>query len=296
MKKNLYISIGLLIIFLLVLSFGISFYNDKILNDKHNNIKEEVLSHLEDKYKEEFDIVDFSYAKNSYSFLENDELVTKNMEFSYIYNFRMVSNRLVEFDVTYVVYEDISEYNDLKQYDIMEHGIYDNYIYVYKVKSIRMDIKDGIYNNISNVMDYDIYIDYFDEENLLIDYSLDSVDEKEINKEYRMLNKDISNVDWFLFCRKINSVYALTLDIEVNSYIDKNNLEEFKEEVKSLVSYLEDSGYDNYDINFNFKNYLSARVTRYDVDNESIYLIFAYVENYSNVSDEDKLYAYILEK
>ena len=131
---------------------------------------------------------------------------------------------------------------------------------------------------------------------MLLDYSLDSKEEKDIHKEYRDLDKNISNLDWFLFCRKINTIYALTLDIEVNNYIDESNLDEFKKEVKNLVLYLEDSGYDNYDINFNFKNYLSARATRYEEENDSIYLIFAYVENYTDLEKEDWLQAYIIKK
>ena len=62
-----------------------------------------------------------------------------------------------------------------------------------------------------------------------------------------------------------------------------------------MVIYLELVGYDNYDINFSFKNYLSARATKYDED-DSIYLIFAYVENYTDISEEDRLHAYIIEK
>ena len=186
-------------------------------------------------------------------------------------------------------------YNDLKQYDILESGIYDNYVYKYKIKSIKSEIKDGVNDNLSNVTDFDLYIDYFDEENLVLDYSLDSDEEKKINKEYRELDKSISNLDWFLFCRKINTIYALTLDIEVNNYIDKNNLDEFKSEVKNMVLYLEELGYDNYDINFSFKKYLSARATKYDED-DSIYLIFAYVENYTDIALEERLQAYIIEK
>ena len=295
MKKNIYIIICLFIIFLLVISFGVSFYNDKKINDKHNNVKEDVLTYLKDKYNEDFDIVSFDYVKNSYTFIEGEEFVTKEMRDSYIYNLKLSSNRLLEFDVTYIVYENIDEYNDLKQYDILESGIYDNYVYKYKIKSIKSEIKDGVNDNLSNVIDFDLYIDYFDEENLVLDYSLDSDDEKKINKEYRELDKSISNLDWFLFCRKINTIYALTLDIEVNNYIDKNNLDEFKSEVKNMVLYLEELGYDNYDINFGFKNYLSARATKYDED-DSIYLIFAYVENYTDIALEERLQAYIIEK
>lgn len=295
MKKNIYIIICLFIIFLLVISFGVSFYNDKKINDKHNNVKEDVLTYLKDKYNEDFDIVSFDYVKNSYTFIEGEEFVTKEMRDSYIYNLKLSSNRLLEFDVTYIVYENIDEYNDLKQYDILESGIYDNYVYKYKIKSIKSEIKDGVNDNLSNVIDFDLYIDYFDEENLVLDYSLDSDEEKKINKEYRELDKSISNLDWFLFCRKINTIYALTLDIEVNNYIDKNNLDEFKYEVKNMVLYLEELGYDNYDINFGFKNYLSARATKYDED-DSIYLIFAYVENYTDIALEERLQAYIIEK
>ena len=295
MKKNIYIIICLFIIFLLVISFGVSFYNDKKINDKHNKVKEDVLTYLKDKYNEDFDIVSFDYVKNSYTFIEGEEFVTKEMRDSYIYNLKLSSNRLLEFDVTYIVYENIDEYNDLKQYDILESGIYDNYVYKYKIKSIKSEIKDGVNDNLSNVIDFDLYIDYFDEENLVLDYSLDSDEEKKINKEYRELDKSISNLDWFLFCRKINTIYALTLDIEVNNYIDKNNLDEFKYEVKNMVLYLEELGYDNYDINFGFKNYLSARATKYDED-DSIYLIFAYVENYTDIALEERLQAYIIEK
>ena len=295
MKKSIYIISILFIIFLLLISFGISFYNDKKLDLKHNNIKEEVLSYLKDKYNEEFDIVSFDYIKNSYSFIDNEELVTKDMKYSYIYNLKISSKRLIEFDVTYVVYEEIDEYNDLKKHDIIEPGIYDNYIYLYKIKSIKSEIKNSVNDKISNVIDFDLYIDYFDEENLVLDYSLDSEEEKSLNKKYRELDKNISNLDWFLFCREINTIYALTFDIEVNNYIDNNNLDEFKDEVKDLVIYLELVGYDNYDINFSFKNYLSARATKYDED-DSIYLIFAYVENYTDISEEDRLHAYIIEK
>lgn len=297
MKNKYKYIVGVLILFLILISFGISFYNDKIFDVKNNEIKEEVLSYLKDKYNEEFSIIDFTYERNSYEVEEDGELVTKEMNDSYIYTLKVSSARLVEFDVIYIVYEDIDEYNTYEQYDIKKAGIYENYLYEYKLKMIKKEIKNSVYGMISDVTEFSVYIDYFDEDTILIDYSLDSDLKKEVYDAYRSLNKNVSNKEWFEACLKINDGYALTLDIDVNKYINNSNLEDFKEEVKDLVSYLEELGYSNYDINFSFKNYTSGRATRYLEDSsEKIYLIFAYVENYSNVEDEDKLYAYIIDK
>ena len=76
--------------------------------------------------------------------------------------------------------------------------------------------------------------------------------------------------------------------------MEKDNLSEFKKKVKKLVSYLQDVGYVNYEINFKLNKYQSANVTKYfDDDKEQIYLMFDY-ENFS--IEEDMLNAYILDK
>ncbi|MBQ7104327.1 MAG: hypothetical protein IJN90_00535 [Bacilli bacterium] len=295
MKKKIIILISIFIV-IISLSFISTYFNDLKYKEKISNIKNDILLYLENKYNEKFDIIEFSYTKNTYDTYENEELVTKEMESSFIYTFRMSSARLIEFIVTYVVYENEEEYINYKNLDIMEAGLYENYIYEYKIRDIKREVKNDIYDLISGASSLDIYINYFKDDYTLMRYSLDSDLKKEKIEYYNKLDKKVSNFDWYKACVDINDNYTLVFDIEINDYITKTNLKDFKKEVKDLVLYLEELGYYNYEINFSFKNYVKATASRYIEEDDDIYLIFDYKENYSDIDESEKLTAYIIEK
>ena len=49
-------------------------------------------------------------------------------------------------------------------------------------------------------------------------------------------------------------------------------------------------------INFSFKNYVKANASKYLEEDDDIYLIFDYKEDYSDVLEKDRLTAYIIKK
>lgn len=294
MKKKILVgSVGLIFIGMIVFAFCLSFSNDKKNKEKIESVKKLVSEYLLDKYDEEFEIKELLVGKIPYALdvVSDDEFEKTNF-----YKIKCISNRLVEFDVVYAEYLDNNVYLDNKEYDILEPGIYDNYIYKYKIKDINMEIKKSISKKIENVKDVDVSLTnignyYID--NLLFRQTLDSKEEIELYDRYLSFNKLVSNIDFYDTTMAITNG-NIVIDIEINDYIDKNNLSKFKKVVVDLVDSIEDLGYGEYDMNLNLNKYQSANVSRYLSDNkEQIYLMFEY-ESYSN--EEDKLTGYILDK
>ena len=58
-KKIIVISAIFIISIIIVLSFVVSFINDKKIKDKREEVKELVLNYLEDKYNEKFEIKEY---------------------------------------------------------------------------------------------------------------------------------------------------------------------------------------------------------------------------------------------
>jgi len=299
-KKNKLIifCIFLILILLVLISFLLSFYNDIQYNKKIDNIKDEVIMYLKDKYNEDFIVEDIVIEKNTYDVEKDDVYVTEEMSSSYVYTLKMSSNRLVKFDVIYVVYEDDKEYDHNKKYNIMEEGLYENYIYEYKIKEFRKEMKQRIFNIVNNIENFKVSIEEAQASvnNILVDYSLDTINVKKIYDKYRKVTKDISNKDFYDLYVEIDDNSSLIIDLEVNTFINKSNILNFQKEVKELVLYLEKLGYKEYEINYNFNNYQTASVTKYfSDDKEQIYLIFDY-QVFSNVDEAEKLEAYIFDK
>lgn len=288
-KKNFVLI--LILILLVSLSFIITFFSgDK---KRITQVKEDVLEYLSNKYNEEFEIKDYTLDQVPY---EIDVVSDEGFETSELYVFKVVSRRLVEFDVVYIEYLDEDVYLNNKVNDIMEPGIYDNYLYFYKLKDIKSDIRKDVEDILGNVKGIDVSLtdigNYYIE-NLLIRQTLDSKEELVLYDKYLKLDKSVSNIEFYNLTKDITNG-DIVVDIEVNDYIDKDNLSEFKKKVKKLVSYLQDVGYVNYEINFKLNKYQSANVTKYfDDDKEQIYLMFDY-ENFS--IEEDMLNVYILDK
>ena len=121
-KKNFVLI--LILILLVSLSFIITFFSgDK---KRITQVKEDVLEYLSNKYNEEFEIKDYTLDQVPY---EIDVVSDEGFETSELYVFKVVSRRLVEFDVVYIEYLDEDVYLNNKANDIMEPGIYDNYLY-----------------------------------------------------------------------------------------------------------------------------------------------------------------------
>ena len=288
-KKNFVLI--LILILLVSLSFIITFFSgDK---KRITQVKEDVLEYLSNKYNDEFEIKDYTLDQVPY---EIDVVSDEGFETSELYVFKVVSRRLVEFDVVYIEYLDEDVYLNNKANDIMEPGIYDNYLYFYKLKDIKSDIRKDVEDILGNVKGIDVSLtdigNYYIE-NLLIRQTLDSKEELVLYDKYLKLDKSVSNIEFYNLTKDITNG-EIVVDIVVNDYIDKDNLSEFKKKVKKLVSYLQDVGYVNYEINFKLNKYQSANVTKYfDDDKEQIYLMFDY-ENFS--IEEDMLNVYILDK
>ncbi len=297
-NKKVTVLTVIVIVIVVVLSFVWSFFDGRRIRRQENVIKEEVINYLKDKYHEDFVVNDLSFQKNTFDVEEDDDYVTKEMKSSLIYRLSMSSSRLINFDVLYVVYPDEDEYKDNAKYNILEKGIYENYIYQYKIRDIKREIKSDVLKRFSNSSNLDVAIDHIalNADNILVDRSLDSKDIRALYDEYRSLDKSVSNINFYRMCSKISEDVNLIINLSIRDYIEKDDVGEFSKEVVDVVRYIQDLGYDNYDINISFKNYQSANISKYFVDDEEkISLIFDY-ENYSDVADEDKLSVYVLDK
>lgn len=294
-KKIITISVILIILTIVILSFIMSFINDKKIKERREEVKELILNHLEDKYNETFEIKEYLVEGVPFDITTlTDEVIEK----SSFHKFVVASSRLIEFDVVYIEYLDHDVYSKNKELDILEPGIYDNYIYNYKMRDIRSEIREEVNTILGNVKNIDVSftdIGNYYIENLLIKQGLDSKEELELYDEYFNLNKDISNKDFYDKTMKISNG-ELILDIEVNDYIVNSNLSNFKKKVKKLVKYIQKLGYGEYNINIVLNKYQSANIVKYlEEEKNQIYLIFDY-DIYSNEDDNNKLGAYIIDK
>lgn len=296
MRKKI-LKIGFIVFFLLlvIISLGVTFLEEKKYNDKRKKIENIILNYLEDKYNEKFEIKEYVFEKNTYNHATENDYVTSTMESSYIYTVSVVSSRLVEFDVMYVDYDDL-EYDKYKKYNILREGIYENYIYEYKIKDIRKEIKDKLNKYIDNIESFEVSISdlSIDSTNYIYSYSLDKDDEIDAFNNYSKMDKRVSNKDFYDTCLKVSSGSKFYLDIKVNERIDKSNVESFNKSLIKLVNYFYELGYKEYDINFVFNNYVSGRATPYK-DDSKIYFIFDY-ESYSNIENSEKLGLYVLDR
>lgn len=280
--------IGLVLVVLLLI------FSSKKLNKDQKKVQNEVISYLEEKYNEKFTIDSVSIENNYYEVEEDDEYVKINIPSSYIYTLNIKSSRLIPFKVIYVLYNE-DNYNDYKKYNVRASGLYENYIYEYKIREIRSSIKEKVLDTITDSKNLQVSLTGLtsDNDNILIDYSNDEESTKELYDKYRSMNKKTTNIDFFKTYSLVSQGTSLIINLDIDKNIDKSNVESFKKEVKSLVQYVQSLGYLNYDLNFNIKNYVTSRATRYLEDGEEeIYLIFDY-ESYSNISDQDKLSLYI---
>ena len=294
-KKLIAISVILIILTIVVISFVVSFINDKKIKERREEIKELVLNHLEDKYNEKFEIKEYLVEGVPLDITTlTDEVITD----SNFHKFRVYSSRLVEFEVVYIEYLDEDVYLENKELDVLEPGIYDNYIYNYKMKDIRSEIREEVSSILGTVKDIDVSftdIGNYYIENLLIKQSLDSKEELELYNKYFNLNKDVSNKDFYEKTMEISNG-EIIIEIEVNDYILNSNLSSFKKKVKKLVKYIQGLGYKEYNIKITLNKYQSAEVTKYlEEEKDQIYLIFDY-DIYSNEDDSNKLGAYIINK
>ncbi len=294
-KKIVTISVIFIILTIIVLSFVVSFFNDKKIKERREEVKELVLNYLEDKYNEKFEIKEYLVEKVP---LDITVLTDEVIEKSNFHKFVVSSARLVEFDVIYIEYLDEDIYLENKELDILEPGIYDNYIYNYKIRDFRSEIREEVNSIIGNVKDMDVSftdIGNYYIENLLIRQSLDSKEELELYNKYFNFDKSVSNKDFYDMTRKITNG-ELIIDLEVNDYILNSNLSSFKKKVKKIVKYIQGLGYEEYNINIILNKYQSAKITKYlEEEKDQIYLIFDY-DIYSNEDDSNKLGAYIIDK
>ena len=166
------------------------------------------------------------------------------------------------------------------------------------MNDIKKEIRNEVLEIVTNFDKIDVSMDNLisGADNILINYSLDSEEMRSLYEEYNSFDKRVSNLDFYNLYLEINNKASLILNIDVDDYIDSNSVDDFKKEVRELVLYLEDIGYGNYDINYSFNRYESARATKYIEDGkEKIYLVFDY-EGFSDVSADEKLTAMILDK
>lgn len=290
-NKKIIIGLGFIGLALVVLLF--IFGGKKLVKDQ-KKVQNEVLSYLEEKYNEKFTIDSISIENNYYEALEEDEYVKINIPSSYIYTLNVKSSRLIPFKVIYVLYNE-NNYNDYKEYNVRNAGLYENYIYEYKIREIRSSIKEKVLETISDSQNLQVSLTNLtsDNDNILIDYSNDEEKTKELYDKYRSMDKKTTNIDFFKTYSLISEGASLIVNLDIDNNVDKDNVEKFKKEVKDLVRYIQSLGYLNYDLNFSIKNYVTSRATRYLEDGEEeIYLIFDY-ESYSNIADQDKLSLYI---
>lgn len=275
-NKSIILLISLIIFLIIFIITG--------FNNKDNDIKNEVLEYLGEKYNEKFTILDFD-KQNS---VNDDNEVINGLN---KYVLTVESHRLVRFNVIYYKYDNKDYYKNNIDKNIPVSGIYENYIYYYKIKDIKNDILNILKDDIINYDSVDVSLENItmDDTNILVKYSnLDSSYIENIDK-YLKLNKRVSNKDYLDIYKELIGNKNIVIDIEYNKEIDKNNIDEFKDEVRNIVNKLKDNGYD-YDITFNLNNYTTARVTEYE--NGKIYLIFDY-ETYSKIEIDDKLNVYI---
>ena len=122
-------------------------------------------------------------------------------------------------------------------------------------------------------------------DNILFQYRDDSDEMKDLYKKYNALDKTVSDEDFLKTYFSLSQTNELIITLDINKEINENNIEEFKDEIRSLVKYLKKNNIDYYDINMNLNGYVNARATRYtDENKEQIYLVFDYPSYYDTKS------------
>ncbi len=289
------LGMGVCLLIIVIVAFLYSFNDSNKQKQSENKVREKIIAFLNEKYHEDFKVVEVNKTQNFYEkVVENDDVEIENIDDSYIYNLKVESSRLITFDVIYVFYNK-DNYVDYENYNIIKAGIYDNYIYNYLLDKTRIELKREMKKLMPKTLDLEVmmYNSMTDDDNIVVDYSLDTDDLRDLKQKYYLLDKESTMEELYQLCRLFDKSNKLMLKIKVNDFINQDNIEEFKKQVLMVVDHLKDLGFDDYDLNFSFKRYEIANVSRYD-EAEKILLIFDY-ESYSDVAVEERLYSFILD-
>lgn len=236
-----------------------------------SKIEKEVLNYLKNKYHEEFKIDTFKTYKYNY---DEEELVDN----AYIYEMDIISQRLITFKLYYYIYRNNS-YENNKDKDLIVPGIYENYLYEYKIR----ELENKCYKDILSIMDKSSNIEFsldniqVGTDNILFTYRNTSKKDKKMFKKYYNFKKNVSNEDFLNTYFSISKTKEVIITMDINKEIDNNNIDSFKNDIRKLVNYLKENNIEYYDINMNLNGYINARATRYlDNKKEQIYLVFDY--------------------
>ncbi len=250
-----------------------------------SKIEKEVKKYLKEKYHEEFKIDSFK----SYNYNYEEE---ENIDDAFVYEMDIVSQRLVKFKLYYYIYRNNS-YENNKDKNLIMPGIYENYIYEYKIR----EMENKYYKDILKIVDKSSNIEFSLEniqvgiDNILFSYRNDSLEEKELFKKYYSFKKNISDEEFVNTYCSISKTKELIITMDINKEININNIDSFKKNIRELVKYLKDNNIDYYDINMNLNGYINARATRYlDNNKEQIYLVF----DYPSYVDTEELFSVII--
>ena len=250
-----------------------------------SKIEKEVKEYLKEKYHEEFKIDSFK----SYNYNYEEE---ENIDDAFVYEMDIVSQRLVKFKLYYYIYRNNS-YENNKDKNLIMPGIYENYIYEYKIR----EMENKYYKDILKIVDKSSNIEFSLEniqvgiDNILFSYRNDSLEEKELFKKYYSFKKNISDEEFVNTYCSISKTKELIITMDINKEININNIDSFKKNIRELVKYLKDNNIDYYDINMNLNGYINARATRYlDNNKEQIYLVF----DYPSYVDTEELFSVII--
>ena len=250
-----------------------------------SKIEKKVKEYLKEKYHEEFKIDSFK----SYNYNYEEE---ENIDDAFVYEMDIVSQRLVKFKLYYYIYRNNS-YENNKDKNLIMPGIYENYIYEYKIR----EMENKYYKDILKIVDKSSNIEFSLEniqvgiDNILFSYRNDSLEEKELFKKYYSFKKNISDEEFVNTYCSISKTKELIITMDINKEINVNNIDSFKKNIRELVKYLKDNNIDYYDINMNLNGYINARATRYlDNNKEQIYLVF----DYPSYVDTKELFSVII--
>ena len=250
-----------------------------------SKIEKKVKEYLKEKYHEEFKIDSFK----SYNYNYEEE---ENIDDAFVYEMDIVSQRLVKFKLYYYIYRNNS-YENNKDKNLIMPGIYENYIYEYKIR----EMENKYYKDILKIVDKSSNIEFSLEniqvgiDNILFSYRNDSLEEKELFKKYYSFKKNIIDEEFVNTYCSISKTKELIITMDINKEINVNNIDSFKKNIRELVKYLKDNNIDYYDINMNLNGYINARATRYlDNNKEQIYLVF----DYPSYVDTKELFSVII--
>ena len=250
-----------------------------------SKIEKKVKEYLKEKYHEEFKIDSFK----SYNYNYEEE---ENIDDAFVYEMDIVSQRLVKFKLYYYIYRNNS-YENNKDKNLIMPGIYENYIYEYKIR----EMENKYYKDILKIVDKSSNIEFSLEniqvgiDNILFSYRNDSLEEKKLFKKYYSFKKNISDEEFVNTYCSISKTKELIITMDINKEINNNNIYSCKKNIRELGKYLKDNNIDYYDINMNLNGYINARATRYlDNNKEQIYLVF----DYPSYVDTKELFSVII--